>query len=77
MKNICPHLLGCQWMLLPSHGNHQSNPKLMHIDCFNTFSLHVHEYNLYAHDKKLYVRSRPETVRTLASNHVITNHRSQ
>jgi len=54
MKNIYPHLLGCQWMLLPSGSDHQSNPKLMHIDSFNVFSLHVHEYNLYGHDKILY-----------------------
>jgi len=41
-------------MLLPSHSDHQSNPKLMNIDDFDAFSLHVHEHNLYAHDKKLY-----------------------
>jgi len=32
-------------MLLPSHGDHQSNPKLMNIDGFDVFSVHIHEYN--------------------------------
>ena len=41
-------------MLLPSRGDYQSNPKLMHIDSFDAFSLYVHEYNLNAYDKKLY-----------------------
>jgi len=42
-------------MLLPSRGDHQSNRKLIHIDGFDAFSLHVHEYNLYARTiKKLY-----------------------
>ena len=48
MKKNYPHVLGCQWMLLPSRGDHQSNRKLIHIDGFDAFSLHVHEYNLYA-----------------------------
>ena len=35
-------------------GDNQAHPKLMQVDGFDAFSLHVHEYNLYAHDKKLY-----------------------
>jgi len=54
------------WTLLPSCGDHQSNLKLMHIDGFDAFNLHVHEYNLYVHDKILW--SRLETIRALASN---------
>ena len=34
-------------------GDNQAHPKLMQVDGFDAFSLHVHEYNLYAHDKKL------------------------
>ena len=40
-----PHLLGHQWMLQPSCGDHESNPKLVHIDGFDAFSLHAQEYN--------------------------------
>jgi len=69
-EKIYPYLLRCQWMLLPSRGDHQSNPKLMHIDGFNAFSLHVHEYNLYAHNKKLYGFVPRPFNRALASNHV-------
>ena len=74
-----PHLLGHQWMLQPSCGDHESNPKLVHIDGFDAFSLHLHEYNLYAHDKKI-EWSRPEIIRALASNPsllLITDHCSQ
>ena len=38
-----PYLLGCQWLLLPSRGDHQSNYNFMHVDSFDAFSLHMHE----------------------------------
>ena len=41
-------------MLLPSHSDNQSNPKLMNVDGFDVFGMHVHEYNYTRTIKKLY-----------------------
>ena len=74
MSTILIYYIGCQWMLLPLHSDHQSNPKLMNIDGFDTFSMHMYEYN-YTRKIKI-VWSHPETIRALALL-LITNHGSQ
>jgi len=68
-----PHLLGCQWMLLPSHSDHQFNPKLMNVDGFDAFGMHVHEYNSYMRTINKIVSSRPKTIRHVVQCACITS----